>query len=97
PSFPTRRSSDLGEIYDMYKLTAAHRTLPFESLVRVTNLTNGRISEVRITDRGPFVENRILDVSFAAAKELDMVTMGVAPVRLELLGGSRPLEGSFTV
>jgi rare lipoprotein A len=94
--FHGRRAAN-GEIYDMYKLTAAHRTLPFESVVRVTNLTNGRISEVRITDRGPFVENRILDVSFAAAKELDMVTMGVAPVRLELLGGSRPLEGSFTV
>ncbi len=94
--FHGRRAAN-GEIYDMYKLTAAHRTLPFESIVRVTNLKNGRSTEVRITDRGPFVENRILDLSLAAARELDMVAMGVAPVRLELLAGSSPLEGSFTV
>jgi rare lipoprotein A len=82
----------------MYKLTAAHRTLPFDSVVRVTNLKNGRTTEVRITDRGPFVENRVIDLSLAAARELDMVGMGVAPVRLELLAGpSSPLAGNFTV
>ena len=91
------RRAASGEIYDMYKLTAAHRTLAFDSMVRVTNLKNGRKTEVRINDRGPFVENRIIDLSLAAARELDMVGMGVAPVRLELLAGSSPLEGSFTV
>ncbi len=91
-----RRASN-GEIYDMYKLTAAHRTLPFESVVRVTNLKNGRHTEVRINDRGPFVENRVIDLSLAAARELDMVTSGIAPVRLELLSGPSPLEGHFTV
>ncbi len=91
-----RRAAN-GEIYDMYKMTAAHRTLPFDSLVRVTNLRNNRQTEVRINDRGPFVENRIIDLSLAAARELDMVAMGVAPVLLELLVGSGPLEGQFTV
>ena len=91
-----RRASN-GEIYDMYKLTAAHRTLPFESVVRVTNLKNGRHTEVRINDRGPFVESRIIDLSLAAARELDMVTSGIVPVRLELLSGPSPLEGHFTV
>ncbi|MBI3668301.1 MAG: septal ring lytic transglycosylase RlpA family protein [Acidobacteria bacterium] len=95
--FHGRRAAD-GEIFDMYKLTAAHRTLPFDSVVRVTNLKNGRTTEVRVIDRGPFVENRIVDLSLAAARELDMVTMGVALVRLELLAGpSSPLLGNFTV
>jgi len=91
-----RRAAN-GEIYDMYKLTAAHRTLPFDTVVRVTNLRNGRQTEVRINDRGPFVENRIIDLSLAAARELDMVAMGVAQVRLELLAGPSPLLGYFTV
>ncbi len=81
----------------MYKLTAAHRTLAFDSLVRVTNLRNGRKIEVRINDRGPFVENRIIDLSLAAARELDMVLTGIVPVRLELLAGESPVEGSFAV
>ena len=82
----------------MYKLTAAHRTLPFESVVRVTNLKNGLTTEVRVIDRGPFVENRIIDLSLAAARELDMVTAGVAAVRLELLAGpTSPQLGNFTV
>lgn len=81
----------------MYKMTAAHRTLPFESVVRVTNLKNGRATEVRINDRGPFIENRVLDLSLAAARELDMVAMGIAPVRIQLLVGPSPLDGNFTV
>ena len=81
----------------MHKLTAAHRTLPFDSIVRVTNLTNGRSVDVRITDRGPFVENRIIDLSLSAAQALDLVAMGVAPVRIELLSGSNPATGYFTV
>lgn len=92
-----RRRAANGEIYDMYQMTAAHRTLPFESVVRVTNLKNGRTAEVRINDRGPFVENRVIDLSLAAAREIDMVAAGVAPVRLELLSGAGRLEGNFTV
>ena len=70
----------------MYKLTAAHRTLPFETMVRVTNLNNGKSTTVRITDRGPFVDNRIIDLSLAAAREIESVGPGVVPVRLEVIG-----------
>ena len=92
-----RRASN-GEIYDMYKLTAAHRTLPFETIARVTNLSNDRSTTVRITDRGPFVENRVIDLSLAAAREIDMVAAGVAPVRVEVLSGPvDPTGGFFTV
>jgi len=95
--FNGRRASN-GEIYDMYKLTAAHRTLPFDTMVRVTNLNNGRSTTVRITDRGPFVENRVIDLSLAAAREIDLVGPGVAPVRVEVLGGNvDPTSGFFTV
>ena len=91
------RHASNGEIYDMYKLTAAHRTLPFETMVRVTNLNNGKSTVVRITDRGPFVDNRIIDLSLAAAREVDSVDAGVVPVRVEVLGGVDPTVGSFTV
>jgi rare lipoprotein A len=74
-----------GEIYDMEKLTAAHRTLPFGTMVRVVNLTNGKTVDVRIIDRGPFVENRIIDLSHAAARAIDLIGPGVAPVRLDIL------------
>ena len=94
--FHGRRASD-GEVYDMYKLTAAHRTLPFDTTVRVTNLNNGKSTTVRITDRGPFVENRIIDLSLAAAREIDSVGPGVVPVRLEVLGNVDVTAGYFTV
>ena len=95
--FHGRRASN-GEIYDMYKLTAAHRTLPFETMVRVTNLNNGKSTVVRITDRGPFVDNRIIDLSLAAAREVDSVGPGVVPVRVEVLSpGVDPTSGFFTV
>ena len=82
----------------MYKLTAAHRTLPFETMVRVTNLNNGKSIVVRITDRGPFVDNRIIDLSLAAAREVDSVGPGVVPVRVEVLSpGVDPTAGFFTV
>jgi len=81
----------------MYKFTAAHRTLPFDTMVRVTNLNNGKSTTVRITDRGPFVDNRIIDVSLAAAREIDLVGPGVAPVRVEVLGNVDPTAGFFTV
>jgi rare lipoprotein A len=95
--FNGRRASN-GEIYDMYKLTAAHRTLPFETMVRVTNLNNGKSTTVRITDRGPFVENRIIDLSLAAAREIESVGPGVVPVRVEVITqGIDPTVGFFTV
>ncbi len=94
--FNGRRASN-GEIYDMYKLTAAHRTLPFETMVRVTNLNNGKATTVRITDRGPFVDNRIIDLSQAAAREIDSIGPGVVPVRLEVLGNVDVTAGYFTV
>lgn len=70
----------------MYDLTAAHRTLPFGTKVMVTNLKNGKSVIVRINDRGPFVRGRIIDLSYAAARMLDMVGQGVVPVRIEVLG-----------
>ena len=82
--YHNRRSSN-GEIYDMHSLTAAHRTLPLGSTVRVTNLKTGHSTVVRITDRGPFVEGRIVDLSLAAAKQADVWQAGVAQVRLEVL------------
>jgi len=94
--FHGRRASN-GEIYDMYKLTAAHRTLPFETMVRVTNLNNGKSTVVRITDRGPFVNNRIIDLSLAAAREVESVGPGVVPARVEVLGGVDTTAGFFTV
>src|SRR5438477_8854654 len=95
--FHGRRASN-GEIYDMYKLTAAHRTLPFETMVRVTNLNNDKSTVVRITDRGPFVDNRIIDLSFAAAREVESVGPGVVPVRVEVVSpGVDPTSGFFTV
>lgn len=95
--FNGRRASN-GEIYDMHKLTAAHRTLPFDTVVRVTNLNNGKTTSVRITDRGPFVENRIIDLSMAAAREIESIGPGVVPVRLEIISGSvDPASGYFTV
>lgn len=92
-----RRAAN-GEIYDMYKLTAAHRTLPFNTVVRVTNLTNAEQIDVRITDRGPFVEDRIIDLSLAAARAIDMVASGTARVRVEILSAPpNPTRGSFAV
>lgn len=79
-----RRGSN-GEVYDMHAMTAAHRTLPLGSTVRVTNLKTGHSAVVRITDRGPFVSGRILDLSQAAAKKVDVWGTGVAMVRLEVL------------
>ncbi len=80
------RRTASGEIFDTYKeMTAAHRTLPFNTLVRVTNKTNGREVDVRINDRGPFIDGRVIDLSLRAAREIDMVRPGVAPVKLKVL------------
>jgi len=91
PPYHNRRSSN-GEIYDMHALTAAHRTLPLGSTVRVTNLKTGHSTTVRITDRGPFIEGRIVDLSMAAAKQADVWQAGVAQVRLEVLRTPVPFD-----
>ena len=79
------RAAADGEIFDMEKMTAAHRTLPFHTWVRVYNLDNNHTTDVRITDRGPFVDGRIIDLSHAAARELAMLGPGVARVRIEVI------------
>src|ERR1035438_5651919 len=79
------RAAANGEIYDMEKMTAAHRTLPFNTWVRVYDLDNQKTTEVRIIDRGPFVDGRIIDVSHAAARELELIGPGVARVRIEVI------------
>jgi peptidoglycan lytic transglycosylase len=87
-----------GEIYDMEKMTAAHRTLPFNTWIRVENLSNSKSVELRIIDRGPFVARRILDVSHAAAEALDMIGPGTAQVRLVVIRAPEPVAtGTFAV
>ena len=76
-----------GEVYDMNQMTAAHRTLPFDTWLVVENLDNGRTAEVRINDRGPFVGDRILDLSYAAARVLGSTGPGVIKVRLQVIAG----------
>ncbi|MBQ4133316.1 MAG: septal ring lytic transglycosylase RlpA family protein [Desulfovibrionaceae bacterium] len=75
-----------GEIYDMYGMTAAHKLLPFNTQVKVTNLRNGKSIITRINDRGPFVEKRVIDLSYTGAKSLGMIGTGTAPVRIESIG-----------
>lgn len=84
PGFHGRQTAN-GEIYDQYEMTAAHPSLPLGSRVMVTNLANGRVVEVRVNDRGPFVGGRVIDLSYAAAHAVDMVGPGTAPVRIEVL------------
>ncbi len=85
PDFDGKATSS-GEIYDMHALTAAHKTLPMNTVVKVTNLENGKNVVVRINDRGPFVGTRIIDLSNKAAHAIDMVDKGTARVHLEVLG-----------
>jgi rare lipoprotein A len=78
-----------GELYDMYALTAAHPTLQLPSVVRVTNLANGRSLVLRVNDRGPFVKDRLIDLSWAAARELGFERQGLARVHVTYLGNAR--------
>lgn len=94
--FHGRRTAS-GEVYDMHELTAAHRTLPFGTVVRVTHVENRRSVEVRITDRGPFIKGRIIDLSYAAAKRLDMIREGVARVKLVVIRRAQVAEGAQPV
>jgi len=80
------RKAANGETYDMDRMTAAHRTLPFGAMVEVENRDNGKSVKVRITDRGPFVDGRVIDLSRAAAQAIDMIGPGTARVRLRVVG-----------
>lgn len=90
-----------GEIYDMYGLSAAHRLMPLGTIAKVTNRENGRSVAVKVNDRGPFVRGRILDLSYGAAKELEMTAAGTAPVTIEVIERPKNLKtsgtGRFTV
>ena len=88
------RQTSNGEVYDMNQFTAAHRTLPFNTKVRVTNTLSGKAVVVRINDRGPFKDDRIIDLSLAAAKAIELIGSGTAPVRLEVLqlGDASPMQ-----
>lgn len=79
------RQTANGEIYNMFRMTAAHKTLPFGTIVLVTNLKNQKQIVVRINDRGPFVENRIIDLSYGAADKLDFLHDGLAKVKIDIL------------
>jgi len=85
PDFHGRYTSN-GEIYNMYAYTAAHKTLPMNTIVKVTNLNNGKSVIVRINDRGPFVKGRIIDLSYAAGKKIGLDITGTAPVVLKVIG-----------
>ncbi len=92
------RPTALGETYNMYAMTAAHKTLPLPTQVRVTNLENGRSAELRVNDRGPFVKGRVIDLSYGAARQLGVVRRGTARVRIEALEpggapGPKAVEG----
>ena len=84
PGFHGRRTAN-GETFNMHAMTAAHRTLPFGTLVKVTNLSNGKSTVVRVNDRGPYVGNRVIDLSVAAAKQIGSTHSGVAQVSLEIV------------
>ena len=91
PPYHNRKGSN-GEVYNMHAMTAAHRTLPLGSIVRVTNVKTGRSAVVRITDRGPFIDGRIVDLSLAAAKAVDVWQPGVARVRIDVLKMPSPRQ-----
>lgn len=83
------RRAASGEVFDMNAATAAHRKLPFQTWVEVTNLSNGKSTDVRITDRGPFVRGRIIDLSQAAARDIDMLRSGTARVRVKVIAAPK--------
>ncbi len=89
------RKTANGEVYDMHGLSAAHKLLPFNTPVRVTNLDNGKSIVLRINDRGPFIKDRIIDLSYGAAKEVGMAQTGIARVRVEALGIREGSTGSL--
>lgn len=93
PDFHSKKTSN-GEIYNMYDMTAAHKTLPMNTVLKVDNLDNGKSVVVRVNDRGPFVDKRIIDLSNKAANEIDMVRNGTANVRITVLGYNGEIENN---
>ncbi len=92
PNFHKKKTAN-GETYDMYGMTAAHNTIPFDIYVKVTNLENWKSTVVRINDRGPFAKNRIIDLTHTAASKLSMLKNGTAAVRIEALGFKKEMNG----
>ncbi|SHN50357.1 septal ring lytic transglycosylase RlpA family protein [Desulfovibrio litoralis] len=93
PGFHGKQTAN-GEKYDMHTMTAAHKILPFDTRLKVTHLGNGKQITVRVNDRGPFVSNRIIDLSNVAAKQLGIVGTGTAKVRIESIGGVKGMDDS---
>ena len=91
PNYHNKKAAN-GEVYNQYEMTAAHNTLPLGSIVRVVNLKTRQTTVVRITDRGPFVGDRIIDLSVSAAKAVNVYLPGTAEVRLDVLEAPRPIE-----
>ena len=91
------RKTSSGEIYNMYAMTAAHKTLPLGTYVNVRHLNNQREIEVRINDRGPFIRGRVIDLSYTAAKKIGIIGTGTAPVEVVALGKAAPLTASKSV
>ena len=91
------RATASGEIFNMHAMTAAHRTLPLGTYLKVTNLDNGKVVTVKVNDRGPFIRGRILDLSFRAAQDLEMIRSGTAPIELHIIEVGPQKRGSFTV
>ena len=85
PNFHGKYTSN-GEVYDMHARTAAHKTWPMDTMVKVSNLQNGKSTIVRINDRGPFVKGRVIDCSYAAGKEIGLDRLGIAKVSVEVIG-----------
>ncbi len=96
PNFHGKQTSN-GERYNMHAKTAAHKTWPMDTMVRVTNLQNGRSTVVRINDRGPFVRGRIIDCSYAAGKELGLDKMGIAKVKIEVVGFAGKVQSKAAI
>lgn len=96
PNFHGKYTSN-GEVYDMHARTAAHKTWPMDTMVKVNNLQNGKSTVVRINDRGPFVRGRIIDCSYTAGKEIGLDRMGIAKVSIEVLGFAGKIEPSHRI
>jgi rare lipoprotein A len=96
PGFHGKKTAS-GEIYDMYAMTAAHSVLPLNTMVKVTNLNNDKEIVVRVNDRGPFVHDRVIDLSLAAARDLGMVQNGTVPVKVSVIGPADSMLASKPV
>jgi len=96
PNFHGKRTSN-GEVYNMHARTAAHKTWPMDTMVKVNNLQNGKSTIVRINDRGPFVRGRIIDCSYTAGKEIGLDRMGIAKVSIQVVGFAGKVQSAATI